>query len=149
MDEILLTPSSLLSILVQIDELKDKNIQVVEGLDGTLQICIGDSTYVIEEKNPVEFEVENEVVYEVDDLNQETYEDLKETEGIELSDSIEAGVLSQLFKTLAVGGLVRLTAKMLSPKEEKLFDKYTQEQMTERERREAKKNNVYQFKNKR
>ena len=58
---------------------------------------------------------------------------------------IEGGILSELFKTLAVGGMVRLTSKMLTPKEEKLFDKYAREHMSQAEMQDARRNNIYQF----
>lgn len=148
MEQLLLTPSALLSILVQVDELKDKNIQVVETLDGNLQVTIGDSNYEIVEDDLVELEVPGEVVEEVEDLNESTYVDLQECEEVELCDSVEGGILSEIFKTLAVGGLVRLTTKMLTPKEEKLFNKYAEKNMTQKERREAEKSNLYQFRRK-
>lgn len=152
MEQLLLTPSSLLSILTQIDELKDKDIEITESLDGTLQLRIGDSVYILNEENPVEFEVEEEVVEQVDEVNQDTYLDLQESGEVEMefdedeySTAVEGGILSELFKTLAVGGMVRLTSKMLTPKEEKLFDKYTREHMSQAEMRDARKNNIYQF----
>lgn len=151
MEQQLFTPAALLSLLSQIDELKDKQIELTETLDGTMQLCIGDSVYAIEDVAPVVFEVEPEVVEQVDDLNEETYSDMQEIGEVEMFDTedddipIEGGILSELFKTLAVGGMVRLTSKLLTPKEEKLFDKYTREHMSQAEMREARKNNIYQF----
>ena len=122
MEQQLFTPAALLSLLSQIDELKDKQLELTETLDGTMQLCIGDSVYAIEDVAPVVFEVEPEVVEQVDDLNEETYSDMQEIGEVEMFDTedddipIEGGILSELFKTLAVGGMVRLTSKMLTPK---------------------------------
>ena len=151
MEQQLFTPAALLSLLSQIDELKDKQLELTETLDGTMQLCIGDSVYTIEDVAPVVFEVEPEVVEQVDDLNEETYSDMQDTGEVEMIDTqdddipIEGGILSELFKTLAVGGMVRLTSKMLTPKEEKLFDKYTREHMSQAEMQDARRNNIYQF----
>ena len=136
MEQILFTPSALLSILTQIDELRDKEIEVTENLDNTLQLRIGESVYAINEEQPVEFEVDEEVVEQVEELNEDTYIDLQESGDIDMdfvteidedSTAVEGGILSELFKTLAVGGMVRLTSKMLTPKEQKLFDIYESE----------------------
>ena len=154
MEQLLFTPASLLSILTQIDELRDKEIEITENLDNTLQLRIGESVYVINEEQPVEFEVDEEVVEQVEELNEDTYIDLQESGDIDMdfvteidedSTAVEGGILSELFKTLAIGGMVRLTTNMLNPREQKLFDKYTEEHMTKREREEAIKNKVYQF----
>ena len=151
MEQQLFTPAALLSLLSQIDELKDKQLELTETLDGTMQLCIGDSVYTIEDVAPVVFEVEPEVVEQVDDLNEETYSDMQDTGEVEMIDTqdddipIEGGILSELFKTLAVGGMVRLTSKMLTPKEEKLFDKYAREHMSQAEMQDASRNNIYQF----
>lgn len=151
MEQQLFTPAALLSLLSQIDELKDKQLELTETLDGTMQLCIGDSVYTIEDVAPVVFEVEPEVVEQVDDLNEETYSDMQDTGEVEMIDTqdddipIEGGILSELFKTLAVGGMVRLTSKMLTPKEEKLFDKYAREHMSQAEMQDARRNNIYQF----
>ena len=45
MGNLLFTPSAVLDLLVQIDELKDKEVGIVETLDGNLQLSIGDSDY--------------------------------------------------------------------------------------------------------
>ena len=47
MEQQLFTPAALLSLLSQIDELKDKQLELTETLDGTMQLCIGDSVYTM------------------------------------------------------------------------------------------------------
>lgn len=145
MDQLLLTPAALLSILIQIDELKDKDIQLTEDLDGTLKLQIDQNVYDLQDQNTLEVEVDPEVIQEVDDANADAYEDLQMDDNIQLSDTVEGGLLSELMKTLAVGGMIRLTQKLLTPKEEKLFDKYARENMTRSEYKKARENNIYQF----
>ena len=62
----------------------------------------------IRERN--EIPVEDEVVEEVSDINDSA---LEEIEDIEFEDTVEGGILSEALKTLAVGGMVRLTSKLL------------------------------------
>jgi len=154
MEQVLFTPAALLSVLSQIDELQGKEIEVTECLDGKIQLRIDQSVYLIEDAASLELEVTDDVIEEVDELNEDAYIDLNQSGDVEVdfvtdidddSTTVQGGFLSELFKTLAVGGMVRLTAKMLSPKEQKLFDKYTEEHMTKAERDYARRNNVYQF----
>lgn len=155
MDQLLFTPAALLSLLVQIDELKDKEIGLTENLDGTIQLTVGQSTYQINDNTSVEFEVDSEVIEELDDLNEDTYLDMQDVADVDMdfvteldedSTAVQGGILSEFFKTLAVGGMIRLTAKMLSPKEQKLFDKYAAENMSHADYEKARKSNVYEFK---
>ncbi len=114
-NEILLTSAALLDFLRQIDELSDKDIILNED-DSTITVTIGDSTYTINKSDAEEVEVEPEVVEEVSEINETTYEELDDVEYNEVSegeDVVEGGILSEALKTLAVGGLVSLTGKLL------------------------------------
>ena len=113
-NEILFTTSSLLDFLRQIEELSDKDIIVNE--DGAaITVKIGDSTYAINKSDAEEVEVAPEVVDEVADINETAFEEIDDIEYTEVSDEevIEGGLLKEALKTLAVGGLVRLTGKLL------------------------------------
>lgn len=114
-DEILLTPAALLDFLRQIDELSDKDISLDET-GSTITITIGGSVYGIDLNRAEEIEVPDEVVDEVSDVADEAYAELGE-EGVEIDnpdeEPIEGGILKEVLKTLAVGGLVRLTGKLL------------------------------------
>ena len=124
-NEILFTPAALLDFLRQIDELADYDINVFDNEEFAL-ITIGDSQYRIDFKNAEPIEVPEEVVDEVTDIVEETYDELG-AEGVELHDVkdvaitedgnveevVEGGVIKELLKTLAVGGMVRLTGKVL------------------------------------
>lgn len=113
-NEILLTPAALLDFLRQVDELADKDISV-DDTGNALNITIGDSSYSLDLGNAETVEVPNEVVNEVAEINETTYEELDDVEYTEIEDEdvVEGGIISEALKTLAVGGLVRLTGKIL------------------------------------
>lgn len=114
-NEILLTPAALLDFLRQVDELADKDISV-DDTGSALNITIGDSSYSIDFGDAETVEVPNDVVEEVAEINENTYEEIDDVEYTEVSDEgevVEGGVIKELLKTLAVGGMVRLTGKVL------------------------------------
>lgn len=110
---ILFTPSALLDFLIQIDELKDKVVSVTETADGDLQVEIGDSAYIVKTDSAKDVDVEQQAAEQVADLNMDAYSDIVE----ENSDAsfenvnVEAGILAEIAKTLAIGGLARLNGK--------------------------------------
>lgn len=108
MNEIVLTPAALLDILTKIDELKEYDIGLTEGFDGTLQLQIGNNSYSIDSSDATEVQVTDEVVDTVEQVNMEAYDDIDAND----SEYIESGILKELAKTLLVGGLVRLTGKL-------------------------------------
>jgi len=113
-NEILFTTASLLDFLQQIEELSDKDIIVNE--DGnTITITIGESTYSINKSDAEDVEVEPEVVDEVSEINENTYEELDDVEYSEIGEDevVEGGIIKEALKTLLVGGMVRLTSKLL------------------------------------
>ena len=117
MNEVLFTPAALLDFLLQIDELADQEISVEEKANG-LSVKIGQSSYNIDFNDAEDVEVPEEVVEEVGDINEATYDEVANTDYTQTPDipedsPIQAGVISELLKTLAVGGMVRLTGKML------------------------------------
>lgn len=114
-NETLFTPAALLDFLRQVDELADKDISV-DDTGSALNITIGDSSYSIDFNQAEEVEVPDEVVAEVADINESTYEEIDDVEYSEVSDEdevVEGGIIKELLKTLAVGGMVRLTGKVL------------------------------------
>ena len=112
-NEILFTPAALLDFLRQIDELSDKDISVDDTGDG-LTVTIGSSTYGIASSDAEDVEVEPEVIDEVAEINEATYSELDDVEYTELDEEVvEGGLISEALKTLAVGGMVRLTSKLL------------------------------------
>lgn len=107
--QILLTPSALLDFLNQIDELADKQISVTETAN-ILYVSIGESQYKLDLSDAEDIDVPEEALDAVIDTNNDGYDDVSETEEL---DSVESGILKQLAKTLLIGGLVRLSAKIL------------------------------------
>lgn len=111
MDELLFTSASILDLLSNIDELKDKNIDLIENESG-LVITIGDSSYEVNPENATVVEVEPEVVEEIDDATTEAYQEL-ESDGVDISQEVQGGPIKSLLKTLLLGGMIKMTAKML------------------------------------
>lgn len=116
-NEILFTPAALLDFLSQIDELAEYAISVKESNNG-IDVTIGQSSYRIDYADAQEVEAPADVIAEVGDINDATYEEVANTDYTQYPDipedaPIEAGIISELLKTLAVGGMVRLTSKML------------------------------------
>lgn len=115
MDEILFTSAALLDFLRQIDELSDKDISIDET-GSSITVNIGESTYNIDLNQASDVEVDEEVVEEVSEVADEAYDTL-EAEGVEFTDieeaPVEGGILSEALKSLLVGGMVRLTSKMI------------------------------------
>ena len=121
MDQVVFTPAAVLDLLSQIDELKDLSVGVSETLDGGLQVTVGDSVYEIAASDAEDVEVPEEVVQDVDEINSEAYQNV---EGSEPSGEIvEGGLIKEFFKTLAIGGMIRLTNKMLGKDKEKYLEK--------------------------
>ena len=110
---ILFTPSALLDFLIQIDELKDKVVSVTETADGDLQVEIGDSAYIVKTDSAKDVDVEQQAADQVADLNMDTYSDIvEENSDASFEDvNVEAGILAEIAKTLAIGGLARLNGK--------------------------------------
>lgn len=116
MDEIMFTTSSLIDLLSQIDELKDVDVGISEFPDGTIQLNVGNSSYDIRTDRADEVEVSQDIVDEISDINEATYNELSESGELSVTDDIEAinsGAVKQLLKTLLVGGIVRLTSKLV------------------------------------
>lgn len=115
MNDILFTPAAVLDLLTKIEELFGLDIGITETMDNGIQIQIGESIYEIPGNAPEDVKVDNEVIEQVADINQDTYEELESEDGIELSDQIpiESGLIKEAAKSLLLGGLVRLTGKLL------------------------------------
>lgn len=115
MENLLFTPSAVLDFLIQIDELKDKEIGIVETLDGNLQVSIGESEYIVKPSElQTTLNINDIQLSEIEELSQETYQDLADNGEIDLTEPIESGIVKEFAKTLLVGGLVRLAGKKLS-----------------------------------
>jgi hypothetical protein len=123
-NETLFTAAAVLDFLRQIDELSDKDIDVFDNESFAL-ITIGDNQYRIDYNTAEEVEVPEEAVDEVTDIIEDTYDELGSS-GVDYEevsdivededgnlDVVEGGILKEALKTLAIGGLVRLTGKLV------------------------------------
>lgn len=129
--ETLFTAAALLDFLRQIDELSDKDIDVFDNESFAL-ITIGDNQYHIDYNTAEEVEVPEEAVDEVTDIIEDTYDELgasgveyEEVTDLEVNGDgdlevvesdkqvVEGGIIKETLKTLAIGGLVRLTGKLV------------------------------------
>lgn len=116
-DTLVLTTSALLAFLSQIEELEDVDIAIGES-DDKIKVVIGENEYILESPEDSTVEVETEVVDTIDAINEDGFDEIEEegtVERIEVEDGepIEGGIIKELVKTLAVGGLVRLTKHAL------------------------------------
>lgn len=117
--EMLFTSASILDLLVGIEELSSYTIKVTDRGDGELEVAIGDSVYTLKPKDETTAEVEDAQLEEIQDHIESAYQDsVDENEEMELLDAepVQSGILKELVKTLAIGGMVRLTTKMLGGK---------------------------------
>lgn len=109
LNTILFTPAALLDFLSNIDELKDADVGITESAQGDIQVQIGESIYNVDTSQATEIEVDEEVVDQVDEANEEAYDELD----VDTQDDVEGGIIKEALKTLLVGGLVRMGAKVL------------------------------------
>ena len=112
-DTILFTPASLLDFLFSIDELQDMDVGITETIDGNIQVQIGSSIYEIDTQNATDIVVDESVTDKIDDVNQTTYEELDESYDTDSLENVEGGLIKEALKTLLIGGMVRLGAKLL------------------------------------
>ena len=118
MEQLVFTPAAVLDLLSKIEELSEYDIHLDEsGSDIRLQI--GNSSYTLNTSDATDVEVDEEVVDQVDDINEDTYDDMEASGDLESLEPVESGVIKELAKTLLVGGLVRLADKLVRGKEKK------------------------------
>ena len=106
-DTIVFTPAALVDVLSSIDELADKDISINQaGTD--LEITIGSSTYTIMPSDDTTISVSDAIIDEVETANEQAYDEISDE-----AEPVEGGLIKQIAKTLLVGGMVRLTSKLL------------------------------------
>lgn len=118
-EQLLFTSAAVLDLLSSIDELADKDIHLSEN-DNNVTIQIGESEYAIADRNAVDVEVPPEVVDEVDEITSDAFEELS-ADGVDVDleddtyadEVVEGGPIKQIAKTLLLGGMLRLSAKLL------------------------------------
>lgn len=111
-EQILLTPSALFDFLSQIEELNDKEISL--DTSAGIKLNIGSSSYTIDTSKAEEFEVEEETIEDIQEINDTALDEICEDGRANIDDEpVEGGIIKELAKTLLVGGLVRLSAKLI------------------------------------
>lgn len=111
MESLVFTPAAVVDLLSKIDELGGYDIDYYETASG-ISFTIGDSSYTISSNDAEPILVDSEVVDVVENINNETYSEFDESQ----LESIQSGVFRELAKSLLVGGMVRLTTKLLGGK---------------------------------
>lgn len=114
--ELVFTSASLLDIISKIDELSQYEIGLTTTLDGQLQLQIGDSVYDLTSESDVNnVNVDDSVVDDVSEINEDAYDQIVGDE-VEDAQPIESGLIKEMIKTLAIGGVVRLGKNYLTGK---------------------------------
>lgn len=110
-ETVVFTPAALLEVLSGIDELKDYQIGITETLDGKLQIQVGSSTYELELQSEQQtIDVTEDIVDKVEEVNEDTYEELTE---VDTEEPVTGGIIGELSKNMLLGGMLRLSGKLL------------------------------------
>lgn len=114
-DDVLFTPASILQLLSQVEEFEDFDLGLYLTPDKRLVLEVDDSHYEIiseGELDEVVLEVDQEVIDEIEEVNERSYQNIvSENDSVE---PIESGVIKEVLKTLAIGGLVRLGKSYLT-----------------------------------
>lgn len=108
---LLFTPAALMDLLTQIEELKDKEIEINESSDGSISLKIGESTYNIDSSDATELAADEDTIDAVDEINMEAYEEVQDKTDDE--EPVTSGILKELVKSLMLGGMIRLSKKLL------------------------------------
>lgn len=112
--DVVFTPAAVLDLLSQIDELQNYNLAFAETPDGDIQITIGESIYKILSETAEEVSVSEDVIDTVEDINEDAYEDLLDSEDFEsAADVVESGIVKEAIKSLLLGGAIKFIKKLL------------------------------------
>lgn len=117
MNEILFTPAAVFDLLQNIDELSEYDLEIIQVSTGKIQLRVGESLYNIDTSSATSVNVDKSVVFDVKAINDSEYESAVDAsytaDMVSVDDEITSGVFKEVAKTLLVGGLVRLTSKLL------------------------------------
>ena len=111
-EQMLFTPASVIDLLSKIDELADYNISLTETFDNKLQLQVGDSIYEIDTDNSTSLRVDSSTLAKAIDVNEDAYAELDDN--FDVQQDVNAGIIKEVAKTLLLGGMLRLSAKMLN-----------------------------------
>ena len=112
--ELLFTSAAVLELLTQIDELQGYKIRLTDVPGQRIQLSIGDSTYSISSQQAFDVLTNESVVSDVSQITEQAYQQLESNSDLELElEPVTSGILKQVMKTLLIGGLVRLTSRII------------------------------------
>ena len=112
--ELLFTSAAVLELLTQIDELQGYKIKLTDVPGHSIQLSIGDSTYAISSQQASDVLTNESVVSDVSQITEQAYQQLESNSDLELElEPVTSGILKQVMKTLLIGGLVRLTSRII------------------------------------
>lgn len=115
MDKLVFTPSAVLALLSEVEELDSYDIEFEESSD-SVDISINGKHYILAAENAEEINIDETSLDAISDANNSGYDELQDNQNIvyeEDAEPVEGGIIKELVKTLAVGGLVRLTSKAI------------------------------------
>lgn len=115
MAKLLFTPSALLRILLSLPQLEDCEIQLYEALDNSVQLIIDNEVYeLLPAEDSLVLETTQAVLDSIEESEVSEYEALEDEDIVVSAETIEAGVLKSIVKSLLLGGCIRLSHKLLS-----------------------------------
>lgn len=107
----LFTSAAVMDLLSQLPELADKDLELVNHGDGTMLLTIDGAQYTLRSEEPAEIQVSDDDVDYAQAADDAAFEDI---EGLESStEPIESGILKHMVKAMLLGGMVKLTSKLL------------------------------------
>ena len=110
--QLMFTPASVVDLLLQLEELKDKTIIIAETPNGQLQLTIGDSIYMIDDNDSEAVEVEEEVVDIIEETNSTAFGEIEDELEVD-EEPIEGGIIKEAVKSLLLGGMIKFAKKHL------------------------------------
>lgn len=110
--QLLFTPAAVLDLLLSIDELRGSQVELQESPSG-VQIQIGNSQYSISADSATDIDVDSEVLSDVTDVADEAFDNMQDSGEVESIEPVESGVLKNIVKSLLLGGMIRLSTKLL------------------------------------
>lgn len=112
MTDLLFTPAAVLDMLSQIDELRDLELGLEEH-NTDLVFTVGDSRYEISGKKAPQVHTDSTNYETAMDADDECLYELEKNDKIDIQEDVEGGIIKETVKTLLVGGLVRLTSRLV------------------------------------
>lgn len=112
MSQLLFTPAAVLDLLMSIDELQGTPIELEDNVS-SIKLRIGGSEYNISDNNASEIKTDSRTLSDVEAVAEDAYDELEQSGKVEYSEPVQSGLLKNVVKSLLLGGMLRLSAKLL------------------------------------